>query len=130
MNIWQIKAGDSTRDYSEVFIHYGVMLIGSGEYGDYRKSENKDKYEHREYQQFFNEASNGDLVVLKRACEGTKWEAVAVGMITLEYLYVPAFSDVEGFDLRHCRQVKWKEPSHMKSVRGLGRSGGTICPPE
>ncbi len=44
MNIWQIKAGDSTRDYSEVFIHYGVMLIGSGEYGDYRKSENKDKY--------------------------------------------------------------------------------------
>jgi len=128
-NIWQIKAGDSTRDYSNVFLHYGVMLIGSGEDGDYRKPENKAKYEGiPEYMWFFNEAVKGDLVVLKRASEGTKWEAVAVGMITSEYLYVPAFRDVEGFDLRHCRQVKWKVPSsHAKPVPGLGRSGGTIC---
>ena len=124
-NIWQIKAGDSTRDYSKVFLHYGVMLIGSGEDGDYRK--HKRQYDHREYRYFAEEAVKGDLVVLTRARERNKWEAVAVGKITSEYLYVPAFSDVEGFSLQHCRQVEWKEPSHLRPVRGLAWFGGTIC---
>jgi len=27
-NIWQVKAGDGKRDYSDVFLQFGVMLIG------------------------------------------------------------------------------------------------------
>ena len=34
MNYWQVAAGDGGRDYSEVFLKYGVMLIGLGETWD------------------------------------------------------------------------------------------------
>jgi hypothetical protein len=125
MNIWQVKAGDGERDYSKVFLQYGVMLIGSGEEGDYRK--HKDKYETiREYRQFAEEAVKGDLVVLKRPWGGSKWAAIAVGKITSGYSFEAVFSDVEDFSLQHCRQVEWKEPAQVKPVPGLSRGGGTF----
>lgn len=123
MNIWQVKAGDGERDYSNVFLQFGVMLMGSGEKGDYRK--HKEDYDHREYRYFAEEAVKGDLVVLKRP-RGTKWAAVAVGKITSGYSFEPVFSDVEDFSLQHCRQVEWKLPTRVKPVRGLGRGGGTF----
>jgi len=42
MNYWQVAAGDGRRDYSEVFLNYGVIRIGPGDPGDYFK--NKDYY--------------------------------------------------------------------------------------
>lgn len=124
MNIWQVKAGDGERDYSNVFLQFGVMLMGSGAEGDYRK--HKDKYANiREYRQFFEEAAEKDLVVLKRP-RGTKWAAIAVGKITSGYSFEAVFSDVEDFSLQHCRQVEWKLPTRVKPVPGLGRGGGTF----
>jgi hypothetical protein len=127
MNSWQVKAGDGERDYSKVFLQYGVMLMGSGEDGDYRNPKNKDNYEGiHEYSQFFNEAVKGDLVVLKRPWRGTKWAAIAVGKITSGYSFQPVFSDVDDYSLQHCRQVEWKLPTRVKPVPGLGRGGGTF----
>jgi len=127
MNIWQVAAGDGERNYWDVFRQFGVMLIGPGTVsGDYRK--NKDAYNnpdnrttyHPAMRLFADEAAEKDLVVLKRP-RGTKWEAVAVGKINSGYSFEPVFSDVEGFQLQHCRHVEWKQPTRETLIRGLGR---------
>lgn len=33
MNIWQINAGKGSRDYSSVFLKFGVMLVGADDPG-------------------------------------------------------------------------------------------------
>ena len=33
MNYWQVGAGEGARNYSSVFLEFGVMLIGSGQPG-------------------------------------------------------------------------------------------------
>lgn len=35
MNYWQVAAGEGARDYSSVFLEYGVMLVGAGNPGSY-----------------------------------------------------------------------------------------------
>lgn len=135
-NIWQIKAGDGERDYPKVFLDFGVMLIGPGtKWGDYHKHrkdyENEKDYNpttRRTLRQFADEVDEkaAELVVLKCPVGGTEWAAVAVGEITSGYDFKFAFSDVEGFQLQHCRQVDWRETS-KKTIRGLGRGGGTFC---
>ena len=121
-NIWQVKAGDGKRDYSDVFLQFGVMLIGPGtESSDYRK--NKHKYKnHRPLRQFADEASENDLVVLNVPW-GTKWAAKAVGKIRSAYSFEPVFSEVEYFELQHCRRIEWKELTRVTPIRGLGRGG-------
>jgi hypothetical protein len=42
MMIWQIAAGDSSRDYADVFLKFGVILVGPGSEGDYFS--NKEAY--------------------------------------------------------------------------------------
>jgi hypothetical protein len=134
-NIWQVAAGDGERDYSKVFLDYGVMLIGPGtKCSDYRL--NKKDYE-KEYKddaqtlraldQFEKEADEKDLVVLKGRKKKGKWEAVAVGRIKLDYSFKAVFGDVEGFQLQHCRQVKWRQPTRVKYIRlGRGRFSHVI----
>jgi hypothetical protein len=43
---WQIAAGDGNRDYSDVFLKYGVILVGPGSEGPYH--ENKEVYDNDE----------------------------------------------------------------------------------
>jgi hypothetical protein len=134
MNIWQVKAGEGRRrDYSDVFLQYGVMLVGPGtDYGHYIKNEpdyikNFGPTRCRTLRQFAKEASKNDLVVLKRPTKGAKWEARAVGKIRSDYSFRSVFSDVDDFQLQHCRQVEWREPALTSPVHGLGRGGGTFC---
>src|ERR1039458_6212850 len=110
-NIWQVAAGGGERDYSKVFFDYGVMIICGRWLGYYRKREDKKNTEeyttyrdptNRKFIGQFFEAGIGELVVLKRGLE-----AIAVGEILGDYDFKEVFSDVEGFDLRHCRRVKW-----------------------
>jgi hypothetical protein len=132
MNIWQVSAADGERDCSEVFLKYGVMLIGpGGEFGDYRKNEdayNKNSkmtaQRRRTLRQFKKEADENDLVVLKHAY-GRKWGALAVGKIKSEYSFEAVFGDVEGFQLQHCRHVDWRQTSQT-AIPGLGRGGGSF----
>jgi hypothetical protein len=128
MTIWQVAAGDGSRDYSDVFLKFGVILVGPGSEGNYFA--NKDAYNNSEssaYRQFiepFAEAVRvGDLVVLKRP-RGDQWEIVAIGEVTSEYLHQEVFGDVEGWDLQHCRQVRWKSPNISTVIPGLTR--GTL----
>jgi len=65
----------------------------------------------------------GDLVVLKSS-SGYNWEIVAVGEVTSDYLLKDVFGDVDGWDLQHCRQIRWKTPPVATVISGLRR--GTL----
>jgi hypothetical protein len=125
MKIWQIAAGDGTRDYADVFLKFGVILVGPGSEGDYFSNQdaynNTDSWACRPFiRPLAEELVEGDLVVLKRP-NGYKWEIVAVGEIASDYLFMDIFSDVDGWDLQHCRQVNWKTPTSQTVIAGLRR---------
>lgn len=128
MKIWQVAAGDGSRDYADVFLRFGVILVGPGSEGNYFS--NKDAYNNLEswaYRPFISpfaeEVAKGDLVVLKRP-SGYNWEIIAVGEVVSEYLFKDVFGDVDGWDLQHCRQVEWKTPASQTIISGLRR--GTL----
>lgn len=125
MNIWQIAAGDGTRDYSKVFLTYGVILVGPGTPGSYLENQSayltKDSWAYRDYFPSFPEhLEEGDLVVLK-VPHSTQWKVSAVGKVISEYKYLDIFEDVEGWDLNHGRFVDWKKPSNEFVTSGFRR---------
>ena len=122
MNYWQVAAGDGERDYSGVFIKFGVMLVGPGNPGNY--FENKDTYKKHHWgsqvKAFAEQVRDGDIVVLKRPSR-KQWQVLAVGKVKGEYQYLPVFDDVEGWNLQHCRLVEWFLPKDKKIISGLAR---------
>lgn len=129
MTIWQVAAGDGSRDYADVFLKFGVILVGPGSEGDYYS--NKDVYNNPDswtYRPFIKtiaeELAKGDLVALKRP-SGYNWEIVAVGEITSDYIHENVFGDVDGWDLQHCRKIEWKTPISQTVISGLRR--GTLA---
>lgn len=114
---WQIGAGDGARDYSDVFLRFGIILVGDGSTGEYKPG-------HPEMQYLMPFAENlkiGDRVVLRRGYGVGTWEIVAVGQVTSEYLFRDLFEDVEGWDLRHSRNMLWKTPRTNKITAGFSR---------
>ena len=128
MSIWQVAAGDGSRDYADVFLKFGVILVGPGSLGNYFEKKNVYTDSESEWYRDFipTIAENiriGDLVVLKRP-HSLKWEIVAVGEVISDYEYQEVFSDVDGWDLQHCRRVRWKKPKELTIIKGLRR--GTL----
>lgn len=124
MNYWQIAAGEGARDYSDVFLKYGVMLVGPGDPGHY--FQNQQYYHTHNHSRVITLAQGiqpSDIVVLKRP-HGRQWEILAVGVVQSGYDYLPVFDDVEGWDLQHARYVKWVKPKAKVLVTGLTR--GTL----
>jgi len=128
VTIWQVAAGDGSRDYADVFLKFGVILVGPGSEGGYFS--NKDAYNNPDswaYRPFIKtiaeELAKGDLVVLKRP-NGCNWEIVAVGEITSDYVHENVFGDVDGWDIQHCRKINWKTPTSQSIISGLRR--GTL----
>ena len=125
-NYWQVAAGEGARDYSDVFLKYGVMLMGSGRLGSFLEYPEKFKG-HKDWRRKIVALAEGikrdDIVILKRG-QGAKGRIVAVGSVTSDYEYLPQFDDVEGWDIRHGRRVRWLRCDSSKQVQGLAR--GTI----
>lgn len=101
--LWQISAGPASRSYADVFLRYGVALIGPGDAGpwesDHEESESWDGFVRR----FASEVAVGDVFLLR-----TRLATIAaVGLVASDYLYVNAFDDVNGWDLQHTRRVQW-----------------------
>jgi hypothetical protein len=121
---WQIAAGEGARDYSDIFLKFGVMLMGSGGPGPY--FENKMAYKgHRGWRsgvaRFAEDAKKDEIVILKRAYH-QQWEVVAVGRIVSDYQFLDQFDDVEGWNLPHCRKVEWTRPVQGRlTAHGLTR---------
>jgi len=123
MNFWQVAAGESGRDYSKVFLQYGVMLIGSGDPGPYFGRE--DYYGSRLWGHtigyFAKQVAKDDIVILKKPYDRKTWQVQAVGRVIGDYEWLEQFDDVQGWDLQHCRRVEWVCPAGLRKVAGLAR---------
>ena len=81
MNIWQVSAGDSRRDFSDLFLKYDIMLAGPGRFGPYRKDVydeviNKGLRSSRKIgflRAFSEDVKAGDIVLLR---DGSEFKAI------------------------------------------------------
>lgn len=102
--IWQVAAGSSDRFYHDQFLDYGVALIGPGDPGPWHSGRSDEEFGGGRYvPRFANELCIGDVLLLRTGQSTIR----AVGLVASEYQYLPQFEDVNGWDLQHCRRVRW-----------------------
>ena len=112
MTVWQIAAGEPSRDYSDLCIQHDVVCVGPGDRGDFRHDEDAkaayDKSDYEKVRRFCFDPSPGDVVLL-RVGHSVK----AVGVIPEghehQYFWRDEFQDILGWDLQHTRRVIWDE---------------------
>jgi len=106
-NYWQVAAGSDSRDYSDVFLKYGLAFVG----GETQEATMK-------------KVQPGDYMILKKGMS----EVVAVGVVgqrggkprhkgDKRWLL-----DVDGWDLPAYCFVDWHKPSFSINVAGLTRA--------
>ena len=113
--VWQIAAGESRRDYSDIFLRNDVMFLGPGQLGNFKDSRRfyeaalrrgeirKSRFD--QIQSFVQNVRPGDFVLLR--C----WHRVkAIGLVprTPPYVWSDRYEDVYGWDLQHSRRVIWQ----------------------
>ncbi len=107
--IWQQACGDTDRNYSQICLKWGVILNGPGHAGKYPdcnktlKDEGWSSRKRTDLWRFSVGMKDGDFVVLRL---GTN-TVLGVGQIVGEYEWHDCFIDVDGWDLRHVRRVRW-----------------------
>jgi hypothetical protein len=113
--MWQISAGDSGRDYSDVFLRFGLMAVGPGQLGPY---ETDDEYRDRSswawrdwMRDFCVGVGDRDYVILKQPYRRRAWRIAAVGQVHGDYQWREQLADVEGWDLQHTHDVSWRRPT-------------------
>jgi hypothetical protein len=110
-----VAAGDGDRDYSQVFLDFGVMLIGPGDRGSYLDS--PEAYANvTSIREFVETVKPNDLVILKRGLRNI----VAAGVVEESkenYFHSEVFGDVDGYCLQHGRYVKWYKPHKKVELR-------------
>jgi hypothetical protein len=100
--IWQFAAGGKGRDYGDLLIDWDVIILGPGRHGPFSK--NRDAYQGKhDVVKFYEEMEEGDLIVLRM---GTS-DVYALGIVAGPARYRDIFGDIDGWDLRHSRRVKW-----------------------
>lgn len=103
--IWQLAGGPATRPYADVFLKYGVGLIGPGDAGPWSTERDDNEFEGGFVRRFASEVAVGDVFLLRTGIATIR----AVGIVASEYLYLNQFDDVNGWDLQHARRVHWSE---------------------
>lgn len=101
--IWQVSGGPAKRDYADLFIKHGVALIGPGDAGPWSPDRDDADFGDSLVRRFAIEAQRGDVLLLRTGVSSIR----AVGLVASEYLYLPQFDDVNGWDLQHARRVHW-----------------------
>ncbi|MDQ7828228.1 MAG: hypothetical protein QN119_08435 [Armatimonadota bacterium] len=101
--IWQLAAGQASRPYADVFLKYGVGLIGPGDAGPWKPERDDDEFEGGFVRRFASEVQIGDVFLLRTGIS----RICAVGIVASDYLYLNQFDDVNGWDLQHARRVRW-----------------------
>jgi len=102
-SIWQLAGGQSTRPYADVFLKYGVGLIGPGDAGPWKSERDDDEFEGGFVRRFASEMEVGDVVLLRMGIA----TIAAVGIVASDYIYLNQFDDVNGWDLQHARRIRW-----------------------
>ncbi len=109
--LWQVAAGDNERKYDDICLDYNVMMIGPGRFGRFDEkfyAQTGDTEEARRQisriRPFYRDARCGDIVLLRLGTD----QVLAVGEIADEEPeYLEEFGDIDGWDLRHVRRVRW-----------------------
>jgi len=104
MKIWQIMPPAAmVNSIAEFFIRYGVALLCPGDPGRW-SPDRYSEYGVNDWTRWFAETmSVGDAILLRTG----QAQIRAVGLVASEYSYEDRFDDVHGFDLQHCRRVRW-----------------------
>ena len=102
-NVWQISAGPSSRSYVDVFLKYGVGLIGPGDAGEWKSERDDEEFEGGFVRRFASEVKIGDVFLLRTSIS----KIAAIGLVASDYQYINQFDDVNGWDLQHTRRVRW-----------------------
>ena len=96
---WQIAAGSDQRDYSDLFLKYGIAFAGGG----------------------LEKVNVGDIMVLKRGITAIKAVGTVVerdgrcgGCGDKDWLL-----DIDGWELLEYRYVEWRKPNEPIRVSGL-----------
>ena len=107
---WQQGGGDGDRIYCDICFKYGVILNGPGSAGQLTNEVEKNMLvdgitskKITDLRRFCFEMKDRDIVVLR---VGTK-EIHGVGVIIGNYEWNEIFSDVDGWDMQHCRRAFW-----------------------
>lgn len=115
MNVWQIATGRSGRDYRDIFFEYDAMIMGPGYLGDALKAHYADGRSTSIQNQIHSFAHNpkpGDRVIMRFT-----QSIIGVGQVPLgdqdQYSFEESFRTVYGWDLRHCRRVKWAKRGRL-----------------
>ena len=107
---------------AEFFIRYGVALLWPGDSGPWGPDGYKNNYALSDWVTWFAQTmTDGDAILLRTGPSRIR----AVGLVAGEYSYEDRFDDVHGFDLQHCRRVRWyrlpQDYDFGKSVFTQGR---------
>jgi hypothetical protein len=102
-SVWQISSGSVARSYAEVFLRYGVGLIGPGDAGPWRAERADDEFGGSHVRRFANEVEQDDVFLLRFGTSRIQ----AVGIVASDYLYLNQFDEVNGWDLQHARRLRW-----------------------
>ncbi|MBC8392013.1 MAG: hypothetical protein H8E17_05545 [Deltaproteobacteria bacterium] len=103
ISVWQLSGGQPTRPFVDLFIKYGVGLIGPGDAGTWHPGRSDDEFEGSFVRRFADEMQVGDVILLRKGIS----TIVAVGIVASEYIYLNQFDDVNGWDLQHTRRIRW-----------------------
>jgi len=107
-SVWQISGGPLDRSYADIFLKYSVALIGPGDAGQWNPERDDKEFEGGFVRRFADEVQKDDVCLLRTGLSTIR----AVGLVASEYLYLPQFDDVNGWDLQHARRVRWCELPH------------------
>lgn len=113
--VWQISAGPPSRSYVDVFLQYGVGLIGPGDAGPWKPGRDDDEFGGSFVRRFASEVQIGDVFLLRTGVSTLR----AVGIVASDYLYLEQFDDVNGWDLQHGRRVRWYPLPEAYTFRDL-----------
>ena len=102
-SIWQLAGGPTSRPYADVFLEYGVGLIGPGYAGRWKPESDDSEFEGPFVRRFASEMQVGDTVLLRTGIA----TITAVGIVASDYIYLDQFDDVNGWDLQHARRIRW-----------------------
>jgi len=106
--IWQLAGGSASRAYWNVFLRYGVGLIGPGDAGEWTRERDDDEFEGGFVRRFASELALEDVVLLRTGTATIR----AVGVVASDYVYLNQFDDVNGWDLQHARRIRWCRLAH------------------
>ncbi len=103
-SIWQISGGPATRSYADVFLRHGVALLGPGDPGPWSQKLYDYDFSLQGFIGGFAERmASGDALVLRTSQNSIR----AIGIVADGYEHLHTFDDVNGWDLQHCRRIRW-----------------------